>query len=58
MDEKPHACLWPLKPLHLVNPTEQQALAEITSPAFDPDKAFEWPDEQPDQAQDKDPALK
>lgn len=58
MDDKPHACLWPLKPAHEVTATEQRAMAEIEGPAFDPEKAFEWPDEQLEHAQGRDPALK
>lgn len=58
MDSKFHACMWPVKPVAPATPTEQRAMAEVESQAFDPDKAYEWPDEQLDQDQARDPALK
>ncbi len=58
MDSKPHACMWPVKPVAPATPTEERAMAEVDSLAFDPNKAYEWPDEQLDQDKARDPALK
>ncbi len=57
MNEMPH-CLWPLKPVHLVTSTERRALEEVEKPTFDPTVAYEWPEEHPDDAEPKDPALR
>jgi len=58
MDSRFHACMWPVKPVAPANPTEERAMAEVESLAFDPNKAFEWPDDQVDQDKARDPALK
>jgi hypothetical protein len=50
--------MWPVKPVAPANPTEERAMAEVESLAFDPNKAFEWPDDQVDQDKARDPALK
>jgi hypothetical protein len=58
MDLQHHACFWPLKPVHLVTPSEKRAMDQVEQPDFDPTVAFEWPEEHPGEARDTDPALK